>query len=613
MSSIEVTVLEPPTNPVFPVKPAVYSAPETRYFRLISDFNEACGRDFIQQANNATEKGAEFLTGLSHGQSPAGVYAYILEHHEEIKRWDLIRFTFTNSRLQSQRDLEDVMDARAFLVQLLRNWRITKDQVFGRGLDRDKIEEYAENYNEELAAYLESQNKDGFDYVFLASDPYGRVAGITRNSTSFNSADIMAVVQEKGEKQLTLTPHFLMRSKRIAFLATKADKRRALAWLYSPWGKPDESPSFLRFINRVKERMTVFVDDKALTWPQIQLKRKTSHGTSVIRIDMTYPYRPDAKKKLPVVLLIHGFLGLNSFDGLLMAIPSHKYIAAAMHYGSIPKNLTFDLYSKHIVNNINYVVNYFGSNGHPVYIFDHSMGNIYLSMIDRDFEKLSGVKKYLRGRIGANPFFGQEAQHALIGFLDSVIIPSLSFREYPGQKAIFMAARRIVPFDTKKGVRRRGIRLSDWLIRENSEERDRIWQAVKERILYLMSNMDSLPDLNRIPIEHALSRIPAKVFAIQIYSALLESKAFDGITGLMNLEKYGIPVMILKSEKDAVARFVPKMYQNEGTTVVDVTRPHEKDLFREHLYHMIDPQETMRFIDEFVTRTEAKWEEVLKA
>lgn len=126
-----------------------------------------------------------------------------------------------------------------------------------------------------------------------------------------------------------------MQSKRIAFLATKSEKRRPLAWLYSTTGKENESPSFLRYINNVKERVTVFIDDKALTWPELEIKRETPYGVSNIRLDLANAYKPTAKEKLPVVLLIHGFLGLNSFDGLLTTIPSTKYIAAAMHYGSI--------------------------------------------------------------------------------------------------------------------------------------------------------------------------------------------------------------------------------------------------------------------------------------
>jgi hypothetical protein len=115
--------------------------------------------------------------------------------------------------------------------------------------------------------------------------------------------------------------------------------------------------------------------------------------------------------------MIHGFLGLNSFDGLLTHISSHKYIAAAMHYGSIPDKLEVERYSKHVVNNIDAVVNYFGELGHPVYILDHSMGNIYFMMIDREFSRLKGIQQYLRGRIGANPFFGIEAKHAILGVL----------------------------------------------------------------------------------------------------------------------------------------------------------------------------------------------------
>ena len=350
--------------------------------------------------------------------------------------------------------------------------------------------------------------------------------------------------------------------------------------------------------------MTVFIDDKALTWPQVEVLRETPYGTSTIRIDVAKPYNPNTKEKLPVVLLIHGFLGLNSFDALLTAIPTTKYLAAAMHYGSIPQALPVEEYSRHVVQNINAVVEYFGSKGHPVYIFDHSMSNIYFLMMDRDLEDLPGIKMYLRGRIGANPFFGEEAKHALLGFLDNVIIPSLSLAQSRTEKTLFLAFRRIVPMDSRYGVRKRGIRLSDMLIRNDSARRDRIWALAKERILYLMSNMDSLPHLNRIPIERALNHLPAKIFAIQTYSALLESKAFDKQEGLVNIPKHNIPVLILKSEKDGVARFVPRLFTGEGIKVIDITDLKETDLFREHLYHMVHPRQTTVIIDEFIQETE---------
>lgn len=71
----------------------------------------------------------------------------------------------------------------------------------------------------------------------------------------------------------------------------------------------------------------------------IEIKRETPYGTSNIVVDLVNPYKENAKEKLPVVLLIHGFLGLNSFSGLLTSLPATKYIAAAMHYGSIPNDL----------------------------------------------------------------------------------------------------------------------------------------------------------------------------------------------------------------------------------------------------------------------------------
>jgi len=583
--------------------------PDTKYFLTKEAFEKAVGSDFIQYANHTLGVGEKFFVGLAHGLSPAGVYSYILEHYSELKHPENILYTFTNSPLASQRNIEGALDAGEFLKKLLRGGYITRQQIIGDNFDRESIEVYASDFNQAIAAYLKENNKEGFDYVFLACDPTGRVAAIDRNAKIFNSTAITTVtLTNRREKELTVTPYFLTRSKRIAFLATKADKRRPLAWLYAVDAKPDRSPAFLRYTPNVQQRMTVFIDDKALTWPQIEVKRETPYGTSTIRVDTANPYNENAQEKRPVIVLVHGFLGLNSFDGLLATIPTSKYIAAAMHYGSIPSDLPPSKYSHHVAHNIEAVVKFFGEKGHPVYLFDHSMGNIYFMMIDRELENYPGIQKYLRGRIGANPFFGEESKHAILGFLDTIILPALSFTKGLAAKTLLVTMRRVIPFDTKSGVRKRGIHLSDMLISKEGAMRDRIWAAAKERILYLMANMNSLPHLNRIPIEQALKRLPAKVFAIQTHSALEQSRAFDNQEGLVNMPQHGIPVLIIKSDRDGVARYVPRIYEeNESVHVMDVTNPQEEDLFREHLYHMVHPHRTTRIIDEFITVAEKKF------
>lgn len=580
--------------------------PDTKYFLTREEFDKAVGKDFIKHANRTLEKGQMFMVGLSHGKSPSGAYRYIFEHYSELKNPQNIRYTFVNSPTLRQRDTDGVMDAREFVKKMFRTGLVTREQIIGYNFNRESLEAYAADFNQSVSNFLKEHGKEGFDYVFLACNPSGRVAAIDRNSKAFDSTDIAVIVNDRREKELTGTPYFLKLSKRIAFLATKADKRRPLAWLYAADAKKNESPGFLRYVPNIQKRMTVFIDDTALTWPQIEVVRETPYGNSVIRVDTANPYNENAKEKLPVIILIHGFLGLNSFDGLLATIPSHLYIAAAMHYGSIPNDLPPAEYSHHIARNINAVVDFFGSKGHPVYIFDHSMGNIYFMMIDRELDKYPAVKKYLKGRIGANPFFGEESKHAILGFLDNVILPALSFAKGLAAKTLIVTLRKMIPLDTKSGVRRRGINLSDWLISKESSMRDRIWGAAKERILYLMTNMDSLPHLNRIPIERALNRLPAKVFAIQTHSALEQSIAFDKQIGLLNIPKRNIPVLILKSERDGVARFVPRMYQGKNVEVIDVTNEQEHDLFREHLYHMVNPERTSEIIDNFIQRTQSQ-------
>lgn len=586
-------------NSIVPTFVSSYAAPTAHYFKEKEAFDEAVGLDFITHANETTRRGEKFLAALSHGTSPSGAYQYILEHYDKLSKPEMIRYTFVNSKLKRQRGLKGVMDAVGFLKTLLATGKINKDQILGRSLDRDDMEKYCDEMNRKLAKYLKDNNKEGLDYMFIATDSAGRVAGITRYSEAFDIEDIGCIVNDRKEKELTLTPHFIMKTSRIAFLATKAEKRRALAWLYYRWGKHDESPSFLRFMPNVEKHLHVYIDDKALTWPQIELNRETPYGDTRIKIDIPKPYSYFAKSKKPVILLVHGFLGLNSYDGLLTAIPTKKYLAAAMHYGSVPSDLPIKEYSKHVVRNIDHAIQHFGDLGHPVYLFDHSMGNIYFLMMERDFDQLEGVKKYLKGRIGANPFFGEEAKHAFLGFMDNVILPS---GQGPAEKALFYAARRIIPFDSKVGVRNRGISMSEWLISKDSAIRDRVWRATKGRILQLMSTLGSLPHLNRIPIERALNRLPAKIFAIQVHSALIESKAFDKQTRLPNMESHDIPVMILKSERDSVAKYVKRIYDNSHAQIIDITDEGEKDLFREHLYHMVNPLLTTVIIEGFVSR-----------
>ncbi len=579
--------------------------PNTKYFLTTEQFDKAVGTHFIKHANRTLEKGQKFMVGLSHGESAAGAYLYIFEHYNELKNPENILYTFVNSPSLRQHKLEGMMNAREFVKKLFRKGLINRQQVIGYRFSHESMEAYVADFNQQVSTYLKEHDKEGFDYVFLTCNPRGRVAGIDRKSSAFNSTDIAVVVTDSNkEKRITGTPYFLMRSKRIAFLATKADKRRPLAWLYAVDAKPNESPGFLRYIPSIQKRMTVFIDDKALTWPQIEVTRETPYGNSVIRVDTANPFKENAKEKLPVILLIHGFLGLNSYDGLLSILPSHLYIAAAMHYGTIPSDLPPSEYSHHIASNINAVVDYFGSKGHPVYIYDHSMGNIYFMLIDRELNKYPAVKKYLRGRIGGNPFFGEEAKHAALGFLDNVILPALSHIKGIAAKTMIVTLRGVIPLDSKDGVRKRGIQLSDWLISKESNMRERIWAAAKDRILYLMTNMDSLPHLNRIPIERALNRLPAKIFAIQVHSALEQSIQFDKQRGLVSIPNKKIPILILKSERDGVARFVPRIYTGENIEVMDITNHHEYDLFREHLFHMAHPYRATEIIRDFITKVE---------
>lgn len=583
-------------------KENTYHSPTIKYFQSRGEFDIAVGEDFINAANSVSSKVERFLVGLSHGQSPSGAYKYILDNYHRIKRPEIIRYTFVNTPLKRQRDLIGVMDAKAFLTALSEKQLLDKENILGSQLNIPDMHEYANAFNKRLSAYMKKYDKDSLDYVFVATNPEGHVAGISRKSEIFDSKNIVEVVEDRKQLEVTVTPHFLSKTKRVAFLATKADKRRALVWLLDHNGTPNECPSFLRHMENVEKRMTVFIDDQALNWPQIIVERKGRVGISKIKVDMPKKYNENAKRKLPVILMIHGFLGLNSFDGLLTNLSTHKYIPAAMHYGSVPEKLEVERYSKHIVNNIDAVVQYFGDRGHDVYILDHSMGNIYFMMMDREYNRLKGIQKYLKGRIGANPFFGSEAKHAVIGFLDNVILPALSITKNPIEKSLFRGLRTVVPLDSKSGVRRRGINLTDMLIRKDSAMRDRVWKAMKKQIVYLMTNMDSLPHLNRVPIERALNRLPAKVFVIQIYSALLESKDFDDQEGYPNMEKHKVPILMIKSERDCIAKFVPRFHTGSNVQILDVTNPHEKDLFKEHLYHMVFQKETLSLIENFVDK-----------
>ncbi len=154
----------------------VPAVPETQYFLSTEKFDKAVGSDFIKCANRTLDKGQPFMVGLSHGQSPAGAYRYILEHYSEIRRPENILYTFVNSPLPRQRNLQGVMHASEFVLKLFRSGFITRNQIIGYNFNRESLEAYAMDFNRSVSAYLKEHNKEGFDYVFLACDPTGRVA-----------------------------------------------------------------------------------------------------------------------------------------------------------------------------------------------------------------------------------------------------------------------------------------------------------------------------------------------------------------------------------------------------------------------------------------------------
>ena len=170
---------------------------------------------------------------------------------------------------------------------------------------------------------------------------------------------------------------------------------------------------------------------------------------------------------------------------------------------------------------------------------------------------------------------------------------------------VFNTAKAIIPALPRNGVRNIGIKISEWLIRSDSSVNERIRKAIKERILVLAGEMDSIPALNKVPLEHTLNRLPIKIFAIQVQSALRESKKFDRGTGYSGFEENSIPVLVLKSEIDPIAKFVGKGYEDkENVMVLDISNHKEKDIFREHLYYMIHPRNTIKLIDQFIQEVE---------
>ncbi|MGB1018701.1 MAG: hypothetical protein ACPGVH_06505 [Chitinophagales bacterium] len=580
--------------------------PQIKHVHSDKEFGKELGFDFISFVNSLTTKNKICLVGLAHGSSPSFAYKYILKNYHLIQNPHLVWFTFTNSRLQRQRGLDDIMDSFSFVRALLKKGLTTRVQVFGADFTRDDLNGFVKKYNKEVSSFLKENKKTGYDYVFLASDSLGKVAGITRNSESFDSDEIMVVVKDNlAETEITVTPSFLLKATKFAYIATKSDKRRSLAWFFSKWSNRNESPSFLRYIPEIDDKMCVYINDKALTWPQIELKRKTDYGISNIKLDFALPFDEKAEVKKPVIIMIHGFLGLNSFDSLLIQFPTTDYVATAMHYGTVPKKLTPEIYSKNIVENIDFVVNYFGELGHSVYILDHSIANIYFLMQDKYYNSLSGISKHLKGRIGINPFFAEEAKHASTGFLDYVIMPSLKFKNSPKWKSAVVATRLLMPLDTKRGARNKGVKITKWLIKEEeNKDNSAIWKSLKERILEIFTNMDSLPFVNIIPLKKALSRLNSKLFAIQIFSALTEYKSFDKQKGLTHFEDNKLPILIIKSKRDAVAKFVPRLYKGNNVEILDVTRYKEKNLFREHLYHMLYPKKTVEIVDDFIKKIE---------
>ena len=121
-----------------------------KYFKTKEEFNKAVSKDFVAHANQTLISGKKFLVGLSHGQSPAGAYQLIVQYFSKIKNKKNIYFTFVNSPLKTQENLTDVFTASQFLKKLVREGLITKEQVLGRNIHQEILEEDAVEFNNEI-------------------------------------------------------------------------------------------------------------------------------------------------------------------------------------------------------------------------------------------------------------------------------------------------------------------------------------------------------------------------------------------------------------------------------------------------------------------------------
>src|SRR5690606_36645453 len=153
-----------------------------------------------------------------------------------------------------------------------------------------------------------------------------------------------------------------------------------------------------------------------------------------------------------------------------------------------------------------------------------SMANTYMLMGEYQMDKLNGFRKYLKGRIAANPFFGYEVKFTTLNFLDKVLIP---YKLNIPEKIFFNSTRKLVAPQSKLFNREASIKLMTYLVSKDNIITERMWTEIKRKTLSVINGLDSVPVINKLPLQTTILKLPMKLFAIQVQSALRESKTID--------------------------------------------------------------------------------------
>jgi 6-phosphogluconolactonase len=204
---------------------------------IIFDSTDEIADAIVDLLKNSISRNADrnITVALSGGSTPAKVFRYITEHHQNTIDWSKVLFFWGDERCVPPSDGESNYNMTR--INLFEPMGISEKNIFrvmGEMTPEDAVEHYKTVLNDHV---IHKNNLPAFDVVILGMGDDGHTASLfpgDQSALSSTASCVLATHPASGQKRVSLTLSVINNAFQAVFLVTGASKAEMVSRVKKP-------------------------------------------------------------------------------------------------------------------------------------------------------------------------------------------------------------------------------------------------------------------------------------------------------------------------------------------------------------------------------------------